>query len=113
MILCNSFSINMLPKFIGACDIHIESISKEGAMSLTHAAQINGKLKSIIGHPDIAKIVQNELQLDMDLFNRETFKWTEKSENLLVAQYMGERLPEGTRTLPTGSIIIYYLVMRK
>ena len=113
MILCNSFSINMLPKFIGSCDLHIETISKEGAMSLTHAAACNEKLKSVIGHPDIARIVQNELQLEQDLFNRETFKWSDKKENLLVAQYVGDRLPEGTKVLPTGSIIIYYLVMRK
>ena len=112
MIICNSFSINMLPKFIGSCDIHIESISRDGAAYLAQHAWAEEKLQSVIGHPDIAAIVKADLGLDMDLYNRTTFKWDSKKDNLLVAQYIGERLPEGTKTLPKGAAIVYYLILR-
>jgi hypothetical protein len=42
--------------------------------------------------------------------NRVSVRLEEKGDLLIVAQYVGERLPEGTKTLPSGSTFEYWIV---
>ena len=52
---------------------------------------------SIVGHPDTARLLGVECNRQSVLLNRE--------DELLVAQYIGPRLPEGATELPEGARI--------
>jgi len=57
---------------------------------------------SIVGHEDLAKVLGVP-------FNRQSVKLL-PGDRLYVAQYYGERLPEGCTTLPLGAKIVWVCV---
>jgi len=59
--------------------------------------------KSIIGHPDLAKVIGVK-------YNRESIKLNFGDE-ALVAQYNGPRLKEGCQVLPKDAKIVYFKVI--
>jgi len=63
---------------------------------------IKNNAKSIIGHVDLARILQVP-------YNRSSVILSE-GDILLVAQYKGSRLPEGATKLPEDSTIEFFLV---
>ena len=72
---------------------------------------INWCGESCIGHADIARIIKELLSLKnhtADISqNRKTVKF-EAGNTCLIAQYLGERLPEGTTQLPKGAKIVFF-----
>jgi hypothetical protein len=67
---------------------------------------------SAIGHADVAEVLNNLLGLGGELrykMNRISVA-LEPGDILVVGQYVGPRLPEGTTTLPEGAKIEWYLV---
>lgn len=79
--LSNAFSLQMLTSF-------------PSTVSIEEVKELPQGLKSYIGHPDTASILGVE-------FNRGNL--TLKSGDVLyVAQLQGGRLPEGSKTLPSG-----------
>lgn len=67
--------------------------------------------ESYIGHPDVAHVVQADLGLENELYDRQrrSCKLT-GGDALVVAQYTGPRLPEGATALPEGATILYWFV---
>ena len=105
--LSNAFSINMLPNH-SEMDVSFQRITVGLASALLREAStvVNG-----IGHSDTDYLVRNELMIldEVGEGNRVNIKLGEKA-HLIVAQYSGPRLPEGTTSLPRGAEIKYFLV---
>ncbi|MCX7928944.1 MAG: DUF1874 domain-containing protein [Patescibacteria group bacterium] len=91
--LLNSFSLNMLKS--EKTSILCSAVSREYFLKLRDA----GLLESYIGHQDLANILGVP-------FNRATVNLS--NEKIIVAQYRGERLPEGTTVLPQNSKIEFF-----
>ncbi|MCX7939931.1 MAG: hypothetical protein N2545_10925 [Thermoflexales bacterium] len=109
--ICNSLSINMFASAIGDKPMHvtIERVSTEAAEEFALSA------KPAIGHADTARLVarqiapQREDEFVAAAAQRPTLNLTYGDE-LLVAQYVGPRLPEGATELPPDARIEYFLV---
>lgn len=99
--LTNAFSLNMLSS--SESIIKIKEVSKEQAKNI-----LGNDYTNAIGHADLANIIANDLGIDITA-NRITVTIQPK-DTLVVAQYRGPRLAEGTTTLPDGAIIKYYVV---
>lgn len=101
-LITNAFSLNMLGIF--PSQIVVAEISKELATALATSASA----ESVVGHFDTAKLFSSVLGIEIPA-NRVTVTLTSE-EQLLVGQYRGPRLPEGTTTLPEGATIQWFLV---
>jgi hypothetical protein len=105
LYITNAFSLNMLPEE-PVLNIQVYSLESDLA---ARCELINSRydhdVKSIVGHKDMATLITMALQTPVE-FNRETVV-LEDGDQLLVAQYTGERLPEGTTALPEGSTITW------
>ena len=99
--IANAFSINMLS---GDVSIEFKQLTTEAAKELAADGIV-----SHIGHADMAAVVGDVLGMEVPM-NRSTIEF---SGRLLVAQYRGPRLPEGTMSLPEGAAIEWWLVTRK
>ena len=95
--LANAFSLQMLSQT--PCTIKVQEVSK---------GDIPPDVYSVIGHPDTAKVLSNELGFEVK-FNRKAIKLA-PGDILYVAQLMGGRLPEGATTLPEGFSFKYFKV---
>jgi hypothetical protein len=110
MYLTNAFSINMLEGNAKVTFTKIEDtayVAKILAMSMD-----NNNLTGAIGHASTAEVVNAALGLDIvhsrcNVVFKETDSWL---DSLMVAQYRGPRLEEGTTTLPEGATIEWWLV---
>lgn len=98
LALTNAFSINMLT---GDKKLQFTQIHGEDAKRLAV-----GGISSHIGHADMAKLVGEQLGCEVPMV-RDT---TQLRGVMLVAQYKGPRLPEGTTTLPEGATVEWWLV---
>ncbi len=111
LILVNAFSLNMLNT--DRFTIVGKKIDKEEARRLITDNQ--DALVPAIGHVDTAFVVCNMLnlgkRLTYDIVQAAEERPTvvlEQGDAVLVAQYRGPRLPEGTTTLPLGANIEFY-----
>ena len=102
----NAFSLNMIEsaKLGITTDFRISKLDPNVAASLLDT----NEYKSVLGHRDISKVVSEDLDYEVR-FNRETIKLRD-GDSMIVCQYVGPRLPEGTTKLPSGAQIDYYLV---
>lgn len=101
--LCNAFSINMLSKrALSEVRFGKQTTSQARVLLTEH------QFVSAIGHADMAAVVASELGIDVAV-NRSSVELT-KDTPMLVAQYIGPRLPEGATKLPEGATIEYYVV---
>lgn len=100
--VCNAFSLNMLPP--GAVLVNVVDVSVEDIRDLTSRRP----LESVIGHPDTAAVFSTTLGLELP-FNRATVK-LQRGQDILVGQYIGPRLAEGTMVLPEGAKIEWKIV---
>ena len=101
--LVNAFSINMLGK-LNFGTVEFQKISREKAKS-----HLEGYgFVPAIGHPDLAAVVKSDLDIDGNCFNRTTVN-LQPGDQLVVAQYRGPRLPEGTTELPKDATIEYWM----
>jgi hypothetical protein len=104
VIISNAFSLNMLSQ--GDATLSIIKVRKEVAREFLAEG-----FTSAIGHADTAAVVSDDLGINVPM-NRITVT-LEPGTTLVVAQYKGPRLPEGTTKLPEGAHIEYYVVNMK
>ena len=105
MYLANSFSIQML-KISKKTEVIFEPLSKEDARK-----ELDDGFKSVIGHEDTAQVIADDLNMKIE-FNRE-FISIDETDQVIVAQIEGGRLPEGCTTLPEQFSLSYYKVQVK
>lgn len=96
-ILCNAFSLQMLE---GDKVVSFKTISAQQASQLL----LYG-FTSAVGHADTAKIIGDQLGVVVQP-NRTSVTMDSNTE-LIIAQYIGPRLPEGATELPEGAVIKY------
>jgi hypothetical protein len=95
MKLANAFSISMLP-LEGV--VVFDKLKQEEAISYLHR-----DMESYIGHQDTANLLSNILGLEVPV-NRASLTIF-PGEDIVIAQYIGPRLPEGTTVLPDDAKI--------
>ena len=100
--LSNAFSLSMIAH-LGHCDLDVTT-------NICNYQQMVENLKptSIVGHQDTANLFSNILCMDVPM-NRVSVT-LEKGDILIVGQYTGPRLPEGTSILPEGASINWMCV---
>ena len=98
--ICNAFSINMLA---GDTFAAFTKVTPEYAARMV----ADEGYVSHVGHEDMAKVMGTILGIELPM-NRDTF--IKGDEDLLVGQYRGPRLPEGTVELPEGATIEWWVV---
>jgi hypothetical protein len=104
MIIANAVSLNMLPPDCTSGGIIFRRISLTEARRLVREAQ---QVVSAIGHADTARIVGQQLGVEL-LPDRRNVQLGD--ELMLVAQYIGPRLPEGATELPSGARLDFFVV---
>jgi len=78
-------------------------------LSPQEAAQhLSGGFLSAVGHADTARLIGSQLGVEVPV-NRASVV-LEPGDCVVVAQYLGPRLPEGATSLPDGAEIRYFLV---
>ena len=100
--LSNAFSLSMIAH-LGHCDLDVTT-------NICNYQQMVEDLKptSIVGHQDTANLFSNILGVDVPM-NRVSITLN-KGDTLIVGQYSGARLPEGTSVLPEGASITWTCV---
>ena len=101
VVVGNAFSLNMLQDSEGT--IAFRKLSQEEVKQLLQEGFV-----SAVGHEDTARVLSNMLGVDIPA-NR-TNVVLDEDTTLVVAQYRGPRLPEGTTKLPEGATIEFYAV---
>ena len=104
MFITNSFSLNMVSAF--PADIHANPLTLDEAKNI-----VSQGIESAVGHEDTAAVFSSQLGFEVKP-NRITIS-LKKRDRILVGQYKGPRLPEGTKTLPEGATIEWLLVELK
>jgi hypothetical protein len=105
MLIINAISVNMLPKEGAA--LKVRPVSLEQAREI-----LEDGFESAIGHTETANVVGGMLGMSVPT-NRVTVQLGFGDE-ALVAQYIGQRLPEGATSLPEGAEIrFFYLTVEE
>lgn len=106
MFLCNSFSTKMLNK---NADVSFKKLSVEQVKSLLHTYG----LESAVGHEDTAAILTGILDMPVECNRREIkiTPYNEGGDGIIVAEYVGPRLPAGTTVLPAGAEFVFWEVI--
>lgn len=107
MKLANAFSIGMLEFEHPYQETVGVAFSRVSLRALSERARLEG-VESYVGHADTAQLLSNLLGVEV-LANRASLKLN-MSDELVVAQYCGPRLPEGATELPIGATIQFYQV---
>ena len=102
--LFNAFSLQMRTSAEGS--IYWEEISVEEARRL-----LSDGVDSYVGHQDLANVISSVLGITVPAQRRHGK--IEQGESIIVAQYDGGRLPEGTTELPEGAKITFLKVTAK
>jgi hypothetical protein len=102
--LANSLSINMIGfSQLGEAKVFIARISPGAAHEI-----LAGGFESAVGHESTAALIAADLCLPVRA-DRQSIK-INPGDKLVVAQYVGPRLPEGATELPPGARLDYFLV---
>lgn len=104
VVIANAFSLNMLALDDGPESLTITSTTLNLVKEEIEEA---GGFTSVVGHADTAAILGQQLGMDVPC-NRATFT-LEPGTILVVGQYKGPRLAEGTKTLSEGAKIEWVL----
>ena len=99
ILLCNAFSLNMLVSF--SATIQTEELTVPQVIT-----ELKDGFESGMGHS--TELISNILGMDIPQ-NRVTNK-IQDGEAVLVAQYVGPRLPEGATELPEGASLKFIKV---
>ena len=102
LLLCNAFSLGMISLF-DVATVQVEKISLSEAQDL----MVDEGFISAVGHADTALLLSGLLGFYVSC-NRITINATEG--RLIVAQYKGPRLAEGTTVLPEGASFEFLFV---
>lgn len=101
MKICNAFSLNMLPR--GA-----RTVVRVRPLSLDEARASSVGAASAVGHAPTAALFA--VLLGRDVAHARSTLQLEAGDRLLVGQYRGPRLEEGTIRLPEGAEVDWMLV---
>jgi len=107
MYIGNAFSLNMLPSWATGGSLRFQRLTLEQAQAeVCHQGYI-----SVVGHADVAVLFTEALGVSVPIsrINAELLPGSEYDQ-ILIGQYVGPRLPEGTTTLPEGAEIRWVLV---
>ena len=107
MKLANAFSISMLCWPYGSLAPAVACFTRVSLREVSERARREG-IESYVGHADTARLLSNLLGVEVPV-NRASLALNATDE-LVVAQYRGPRLPDGTTELPAGATIEFYQV---
>ena len=93
--ILNAFSLNMVGTFPATFTVKEVTASEASALATG--------VTSGVGHPDTAAVFSSVLGTTVAM-NRATVSLT-SGDSVLIGQYSGPRMPEGTTTLPEGATI--------
>ncbi|MBI3892772.1 MAG: DUF1874 domain-containing protein [Candidatus Wallbacteria bacterium] len=99
-LLLNAFSFNMLERFPASL--------RAREATLAEAREIAPMLTSAVGHTETAAIFSTLLEVPVAV-SRESVELMH-GEEVLIGQYRGPRLPEGSTRLPEGATIQWLIV---
>jgi len=102
--VCNVFTIAMAPKG-GLLDFL--PITPTAALTLILFPPQNITVKQAVGHDQTAKLANKQLGQNVVEYSRVSVQ-LEPGDDLVLCQYIGPRLPEGTTELPSGAEIRWY-----
>lgn len=106
LYVCNAFSLNMInPSENGGR--MVATIQVMSMDTIRHLLSFGG-WESYVGHADTANVFSDELEIEVPM-NRGNLVVT-ASDELIVGQYNGPRLAEGTKVLPEGATIVWFSV---
>ena len=108
LYISNAFSLSMLDREDQNGDHPRRPIALSIDMVEDEIIYAGESVVSAIGHADTAALISGILGMDLPV-NRVSIK-LKRGDRLLVAQYIGPRLPEGATTLPDGAAIEWWLV---
>ena len=103
--LANAFSLNMLDTQVTTTVLVTKRITKDEAKDL-----LKDGFENYIGHKDIANVVSNELGLPVEMNEKRPNLLLNPEDVVVIAQYIGPRLPEGATELPPNARIEYFTV---
>lgn len=105
--LVNALSLNF---FAGELDTNhgiMLSVIKIGAQQAQH--ELRDGFESFVGHTDLARLLSEMLGIDVPV-HRGNYEF-HPGDVILVSQYTGPRLPEGSTVLPEGARIEFFRVV--
>lgn len=107
LYICNAFSLSMMPSWMGEDDEQTVKVTviSDPKEFLSKEQDI---VVSAVGHADVAALFSEQLGANIEM-NRVSVHMDDDTV-LLVGQYSGPRLPEGTTQLPAGATIKWLLV---
>ena len=100
MYLCNAFSLQMVSKF--PVNVQINEVSSADVI------EIRDQLISAIGHADTAAVLSSLLGFPVPTARVNVS--LKSGDEIVVAQYVGGRLPEGATVLPEGASFRFLVV---
>ena len=106
--ITNAFSLNMIEESLDYGEI-IFGVVEDPVEFIRETETRHGKAVSAVGHADTAAVFSAVLETEVPAARTSVLLSTD--DELLVGQYKGPRLPEGSTTLPPGSKIIWYHVV--
>lgn len=102
LYIANAFSINMIQYF--PASYSFDELSSDTVSQILKSRYFF----SAIGHADLANVISEQLGVFVPAVR--TSLQLQPNDWLIVAQYIGPRLEEGTTSLPEGAQIRYFLV---
>ena len=109
MYIANAFSLSMLPWWVAEGQVNFKRLTLEEARDYVASWDLGGC--SAVGHADVAEIFSQQLGVEIIANRRKASFAPGITEEILVGQYTGPRLPEGATALPVGAEIQWILVM--
>ena len=106
--ITNAFSLNMIEESLDYGEIVFAVVEDPVDFVRETEARLGGKAVSAVGHADTAAIFTGILGTEVPAARTSVI--LTPSDVLLVGQYKGPRLPEGSTELPAGSKITWYHV---
>ena len=103
--ISNAFSCQMISDVTVVRPVTTEEV-KSYCVIKTYSKLDELGAVSVVGHPDIARIIGRELNCSVPV-NRVSVK-LEKGDTLYIGQYVGARLPEGATELPEGATVMWF-----
>jgi len=102
--LCNAFSLQMID-LTSPCLVRVSPLTEDEARRILGV----GEVINAVGHPDTDRLIREKLGLSLPAGERKSIQ-LKIGDILVVAQYLGPRLPEGTTQLPPGARIEFVRV---
>jgi hypothetical protein len=104
VLITNAISLNMLPQGCASGGIIFRRVTLDEAKRLVRKADT---IVSAIGHADTARVDSQQHGIELLADRRSVLLG---DELMLVAQYIGPRLPEGATELPSGARLEFFVV---